>query len=203
MTAAWDSMDGTILGYLQQEVPVEIRPYDVLGERCGLSGEEVLTRVQRLKADKIIRQISAIFDTRSLGYASSLVAASVAPEDLPQAVRVINQHPGVSHNYLRGHEFNLWFTIAVPPDSTLGLAGTVARLHTLSRARAMRVLPTEKLYKIGVRFDMGGESPVQAAGPAFFSESDREATRPLNALEMRFVALMQEDLPLVAEPFYR
>ena len=84
-----------------------------------------MTRTDRLVRERIIREITPIFDTRALGYDSMLVAAKVDSEHPQRAAKIINSHPGVSHNYLRTHEFNLWFTIATPPDSELGLQGTL------------------------------------------------------------------------------
>lgn len=166
-----------------------------------MSGEEALARVKVLKEARVIRQISAIFDTRCLGYASSLVAARIAPEKLDAAVAAINSHPGVSHNYLRNHEFNLWYTIAVPPISKLGLEGTVNLLHKLSGAETTRLLPTLRLFKIGVRFDLEGSSrPGDRSMPAY-TEANRTETRPLSAEEIGFVRHMQRDLALVPEPF--
>lgn len=166
-----------------------------------MSGDEALARVNALKEARVIRQISAIFDTRSLGYASSLVAARIAPEKLDAAVAVINSHPGVSHNYLRNHDFNLWYTIAVPPISELGLEGTVDLLHKLSGAETTRLLPTLRLFKIGVRFDVEGASrPGDQSVPAY-TEANRSEARPLVAEEIDFVRLMQRDLALVHEPF--
>src|SRR5262249_61622245 len=81
-------------------------------------------RPRRLLDERIVREITPIFDTRALGYESMLVAAKVDGEHPQRAAQVVNSHPGVSHNYLRTHDFNLWFTIATPPDSELGLAGT-------------------------------------------------------------------------------
>jgi DNA-binding Lrp family transcriptional regulator len=199
MTA--DTTDAALLGMLQESLPFSRRPFDELGSRCGLSGGEVLERVKALKEARVIRQISAIFDTRSLGYASSLVAARIAPEHLEGAVKVINSHPGVSHNYLRNHEFNLWYTIAVPPTSGLGLEGTVDLLHRLSGAETTRLLPTLRLFKIGVRFDIEGEAkPGDQAAPAY-TEANRRSATPLDGREIRFVQLMQRDLELVDEPF--
>ena len=97
-----------------------------------------MARVQRLLDERIIRQITPIFDTRALGYSSMLVAAKVDAEHPHRAAKVINEHPGVSHNYLRNHDFNLWFTIATEPDSELGLQGT---LDVLARADRRRVDP--------------------------------------------------------------
>lgn len=200
-TAIADPADAALLGVLQDSIPVCARPFADLGRPLGLTEDEVIARITRLKEDKIIRQISAIFDTRSLGYASSLVAARVGEDRVDSAAAVLNRHPGVSHNYLRNHSFNLWYTIAVPPTSRLGLAGTVEALHRLSGADSTRLLPTLKLHKIGVRFDLGGESPPAATSGKFFSEADRAEVLPLDPQERGFVRLMQCDLPVIVNPF--
>ena len=201
MNATTDTADAALLGVLQEAMPFTRRPFADLGKRRGLTELETLARVKALKAAKVIRQISAIFDTRSLGYASSLVAAKIAPERLDAAVAAINSHPGVSHNYLRNNEFNLWYTIAVPPASRLGLEGTVDLLHRLSGAESTRLLPTLRLFKIGVRFDVeGSASPDDQATPAY-TEANRQEAGPLTDKEIAFVRVMQRDLALVPEPF--
>jgi len=201
MNATSDTADAALLGVLQEAMPFTRRPFADLGKRCGLTEEETLACVTALKAAKVIRQISAIFDTRSLGYASSLVAAKIDPERLEAAVAVINSHPGVSHNYLRNNEFNLWYTIAVPPTSRLGLEGTVDLLHRLSGAESTRLLPTLRLFKIGVRFDVEGSArPDDQAAPAY-TEANRQEVGPLTDKEIAFVRVMQRDLAPVPEPF--
>lgn len=201
MSAVSDPTDATLLGRLQEAVPCSERPFAELGERCGITEDDVIERITRLKSERIIRQISAIFDTRSLGYASSLVAAKVDPERVDEAAAVVSGHPGVSHNYLRNHEFNLWYTIAIPPTSKLGLEGTVKVLHERSGAISTRLLPTLKLHKIGVRFDVEGDSrPDDQAAPAY-SEKNRTETKVLTGTEIAFVRAMQRDLAVVPEPF--
>jgi DNA-binding Lrp family transcriptional regulator len=201
MNATTDPADAALLGVLQESIPFSRRPFADLGERCGLTEDEILARVTALKAGKVIRQISAIFDTRSLGYASSLVAARIAPENLDAAVAVINSHPGVSHNYLRNHEFNLWYTIAVPPTSRLGLEKTVDLLHRLSGADSTRLLPTLRLFKIGVRFDVEGSAKPDDQSAPTYTESNRQDVGPLTAKDIEFVRIMQRDLPVTPEPF--
>ena len=197
MTAATDTADAALLGILQETMPFVERPFADIGSRCGLSEDETLDRVRNLKVSKVIRQISAIFDTRSLGYASSLVAAKIAPERLDAAVEAINSHPGVSHNYLRNHSFNLWYTIAVPPASRLGLQGTVDLLHRLSGAESTRLLPTLRLFKIGVKFDVEGAArPADQETPAY-TEANRSETTDLTELEVVFVRVMQRDLAVL------
>jgi DNA-binding Lrp family transcriptional regulator len=201
MNADAETADAALLGCLQENLPFVEQPFASLGARCGFSGDETLARIRSLKQAGIIRQISAIFDTRSLGYASSLVAAKIAPETIDTAAAVINSHPGVSHNYLRNHDFNLWYTIAVPPDNRLGLQGTVDLLHRLSGAQSTRMLPTLRLFKIGVRFDVGGTaSPEDKSAPAY-TEASRSQARPLDPAETAFVRIMQRDLALVPSPF--
>lgn len=201
MMTGMDDADVRLLGVLQESVPFVQRPFLELGERCGMEESEAILRIRLLKERRIIRQISAIFDTRSLGYASSLVAAKVAPERLERAVEAINAHPGVSHNYLRNHDFNLWYTIAVPPGSRFGLDGTLEQLHAESGAQITRALPTLRLFKIGVRFDIEGETrPGDRSRPGY-TEANRRASGILSEQEVAFVRVMQRDLDVSEEPF--
>ena len=100
----------------------------------------------------MLRQLSAIFDTRKLGYTSSLVAMEIQPEKLEYVAYQINKHPGVSHNYERDHQFNLWFTLAVPPNSDL--QSELDKFSKLNGIKKVRMLPTLQLFKIGVKLDM-------------------------------------------------
>lgn len=194
-----DDTDKKLLAALQRDVPVLFRPWDALAEPLGLTGDEMLRRVRALKDDGVIRQISAIFDTRSLGYQSSLVAATCDPQREEAVAAVINEHPGVSHNYARNHAYNLWFTIAVSPQSRLGLEKTVRILQERSGASEMRLLPTLRLFKIGVELDI--ENAGDSKGEVRYSEAQRSAPTLLTPREIEFVRVMQRDLALVPEPF--
>lgn len=195
-----DPLDRSLLDRLQASIPCIERPFAGIGAEIGTDESDVLSRIQRLKQEQVIRQVSAIFDTRSLGYASSLVAARIPPDRVDAAAAIINRHPGVSHNYLRNHDFNLWYTIAVAPTSKLGLEATVDLLHQQSGAESTRLLPTLRLFKIGVRFNMGGSGKSAKPAPAF-SEKNRSQLEPLTAAEIDFVRVMQRDLPLTPTPF--
>lgn len=201
MSAVTDPIDASLLGLLQEAVPFAAHPFAELGTRCGLTEDDCIARISRLKQDRIIRQISAIFDTRSLGYASSLVAAKIAPERVDEAAAIISAHPGVSHNYLRNHEFNLWYTIAIPPTSSLGLEKTVAILHRDSGALSTRLLPTLKLHKIGVRFDVEGSAKPEDLAAPTYSEKNRTENRVLTSEEIAFVRALQRDLAVTPTPF--
>ena len=127
----------------------------------------MLARVQYLLDKRIIREVTPIFDTRAFGYGSMLVAAKVDPAFPHRAAKFINTHPGVTHNYLRDHDFNLWFTIAVEPDSKLGLDGTLDVIAARTGAESIRQLPTLKLFKIRMDLEMeGGTDALSTAGEA-------------------------------------
>ena len=149
-----DDLDRRVLNLMQGSFPLEPRPYAAVAAKAGVTEDEVMARVQRLLADRIIRQVTPIYDTRAFGYGSMLVAAKVDPEHPWRAATIINSHPGVSHNYLRNHDFNMWFTIAVEEDSTLGLQGTLDVLQELTGAESIRQLPTLKLFKIRMDLEM-------------------------------------------------
>jgi DNA-binding Lrp family transcriptional regulator len=159
-----DEVDKRLMNLLQSSYPLDPRPFDLIGAEAELPAAEVKARTQRLLDERIIREITPIFDTRALGYSSMLVAAKVDAENPHRAARIINAHPGVSHNYLRTHEFNLWFTIATPPDSELGLDGTLDVLQRLTGAESIRQLPTLQLFKINMNLEMeGGTEDLAAA----------------------------------------
>lgn len=194
-----DERDQELLNTIQTEFPLVTRPFAALGERLGVSESEVMDRYRRLKDERIIRQVSAIFDTRKLGYRSSLIATAVDEEQVDQAAALIDAHPGVSHDYRRDHEFNLWWTIAVPPDESL--PAHVNALHRLTGARSTRMLPTLQLYKIGVDLDVSDTRSMAARStlPAY-RETPRTAA-DLTAEEVGYVLELQEDLQVEATPY--
>ena len=160
----------------------------------------MLARVQRLLDERIIRQVTPIFDTRALGYSSMLVAAKVDPENPWRAANVINAHPGVSHNYLRNHEFNIWFTIATEPDSQLGLEGTLEVLARIAGAESIRQLPTLKLFKIRMDLEMEGgtDALAKAAEAAEPAETERQ---PYDEFDIAVIRALQGDMPVIPEPY--
>jgi DNA-binding Lrp family transcriptional regulator len=195
-----DDLDRRLLNLMQGSFPIAPRPYAAVAAKAEVDERVVLDRVQRLLDERIIRQVTPIFDTRALGYSSMLVAAKVDPEHPWRAATVINEHPGVSHNYLRDHEFNIWFTIATEPDSPLGLEGTLEVLGRLAGAESIRQLPTLKLFKIRMDLEMEGDTTdlaraVEAAPPA---ETERQ---PYDDFDVAVIRATQGDLPVVEEPY--
>jgi DNA-binding Lrp family transcriptional regulator len=195
-----DDLDRRLLNLMQGRFPIAPRPYQHVASEAGVSEEEVLGRVQRLLDERIIRQVTPIFDTRALGYSSMLVAARVDPENPWRGATVINQHPGVSHNYLRNHDFNIWFTIATEPDSKLGLEGTLDVLGRLAGAESIRQLPTLKLFKIRMDLEMeGGTDALSKAAEAV--EPAETDPQPYDEFDQAVIRATQGDLPVVPEPF--
>ncbi len=196
-----DTVDKDILNFIQREFPLVREPYDAIGREVGIAGDEVIRRVEALKRGKVIRQISAIFDTRVLGYQSTLVAARIPKDRLSEGAKAVNSHPGVSHNYERNNEFNLWYTVAVPPDSRLGLEGTVDVMHHISGAEKTRILPTLKLFKIGVTLDMKAGATAKKEAPQYGEADRNQADRKISEDDKTAIRALQEDIPLTPRPF--
>ena len=194
-----DELDKKLLQLIQTEVPVAARPWADVAGQLGIGEAEVMQRITALKAGRAIRQISAIFDTKSLGYESSLVACQCDPAREDEVAAVISAHPGVSHNYKRDHEFNLWYTVAVAPNSRLGLQRTIETLHKETGAISTRPLPTLHLFKIGVELDVEGTGKAGDKKAGGYSHKHRKTdAAPVN---IPFVREMQRDLPVESEPF--
>jgi DNA-binding Lrp family transcriptional regulator len=195
-----DELDRRLLNLMQGSFPIAERPYQHVAGEAGISEADAMARVQRLLEERIIRQVTPIFDTRALGYSSMLVAAKVDPENPWRAANIINEHPGVSHNYLRNHEFNIWFTIATEPDSKLGLERTLEVLGEAAGAESIRQLPTLKLFKIRMDLEMEGgtealSQAVEAAPPA---ETERQ---PYDERDIAVIRALQGDMPVIEQPY--
>lgn len=196
-------LDRDLLNAVQWDFPLDPEPFRVLGDRLGIPEAEVRERILAVKAAGVLRQLSAIFDTRALGYQSALIAAQIDPERIDEAAAVISEHPGVSHNYKRNHAYNLWYTLATPPGEDFD--AHVDALHRASGAIVTRKLPTLVLYKIGVKLDMTGRTAADAKTEVL--EHERPERRPemaapdLTPLETAVIRVVQEDLPVVERPF--
>jgi siroheme decarboxylase len=195
-----DELDRKLLNLMQGSFPIEPRPYRAVAELAGVEERDVMARVQHLLDKRIIRQVTPIFDTRALGYSSMLVAAKVDPDHPHRAAHVINAHPGVSHNYLRNHEFNLWFTIATEPDSKLGLEGTLEVLAREAGAESVRQLPTLKLFKIRMDLEMEGDTDALSSAAEVKQPVELEA-QPYDELDIAVIRALQGDMPVVPEPY--
>jgi len=147
-----DKMDRTILNEIQSDFPIDSRPYQALAEKLGCSEAEVLRRVRRLKEHEVIRRIGANFNSRKLGYTSTLCAAKVPPDRIEDFVGVVNSYPGVTHNYRRDHEYNFWFTLIAPSEEDLHR--TIEEIAGETEVGEILSLPAERIFKIRVDFEM-------------------------------------------------
>lgn len=203
-----DLTDRKLLNLVQSRFPMVDRPYQELGEALGISEQETMERLAVLKRQNVLRQVSAIFDTRRLGYKTTLVAIAYQPDKLHKGALRINRHPGVSHNYAReGSYYNLWFTLAVPPEDDL--QATVERMARETEAVSVRVMPTIRFFKIGVNFDMVQEKGAaynyspDGLGDALVGAPAKDWNKavPVSEGDRAAIRELQEDLPLVSRPF--
>jgi len=190
--------EAAVLNYIQRSIPLVERPFQKIGADTGLSEEAVLESIFFFFFFGIIRNIAAIFNGESLGYQLSLIAFEVPEASLDKATAAINAHPGISHNYLRGHRYNIWFTLAL--EKSLPFDDAVRHIAHKAGARGFLILRNEKLLKIGLKLPIGDdyqEAEEAAAGLA----PQRAAARDFTDEERTAVCLLQTDLPIVAQPF--
>lgn len=183
-----------LLNAAQEGLPLVPRPYEQIGQACGISEEETIALLREARARGLVRETSGIFDAAALGYRSVLAAMQVGPESLDTAAAAVSRHPGVSHNYARDHAYNLWFTLAIPGDGDI--EEEIERLSMEAGGWPLRSFPTLRRYKIGVRFDLTGES---ASG----APAAERVTAPIAVDDevIRAVRALQEELPLTPRPF--
>jgi len=193
-----DSIDNKLLNLVQVEFPLTSEPYSALGQRLGIDGSEVISRIKQLKAKGIIRQIGPVLEARRLGYQPTLVAMRVGEAELDRAEQLISQHSGVSHGYKRDHHFNLWFTLAV--SSELDIMSELQQLTSSFDAEAIIVLPAVKVFKIGAYFDMDGEG-LSTADAMIQPDGVLLQKAELTQTDRLVINELQQDLPLVTIPF--
>ncbi|RUM29943.1 MAG: Lrp/AsnC family transcriptional regulator [Aquifex sp.] len=188
-----------LLKIIQEDIPLTERPFKYIADRLNISERDVIRELKKLKEQKIVRQISPIYDTRKAGYESSLVAFKVPPERIEEVANFVGSCPGVSHNYEREDEFNLWFTLAVPPDAHLGLEELVKVMAERNDVKEYVILKTVKTFKIGVRLNF--DSLLDREDNIPEPKSEREEKIHITDFEKALIRETQEDLPLVEKPF--
>ncbi len=193
-----DSIERKLLSLVQVEFPLTREPYSELGLKLGIGSDEVIHRIEQLKAKGVIRQISPILDARRLGYQTTLVAMRVAETQLDKAEQLITEHPGVSHGYERDHQFNIWFTLAMPPTSDMETE--LKQLTSLIDVEAVFALPAVKVFKIGAYFDMYGDDQG-TTGIVIQPDGVLPEKVELSQTDRSIINELQQDLPLVTMPF--
>ena len=199
-------VDRKFLNIIQSRFPLVEEPYQHVAGELGITEAEVVDRLRALRASNVVRQISAIFDTRRLGYKTSLVAMAFEPGNLKGAASKINEHPGVSHNYAReGSYYNLWYTVAVPPGESI--EDTVNGMAEATNAVSFRLMPTIRFFKIGVNFDMVEKKGAahEYYSPDGYGNGSRNAdwnvAVALSDFDIEVIRELQEDLPMISRPF--
>lgn len=146
-----DNIDRDILNLIQSDFPLNPRPYFIIGQQIGIAEEEAFLRIKNLRKNGIIRRIGANFDSTKLGFKSSLCAAKVSTDKLDSFIAAVNECPGITHNYLRSHEYNVWFTIIASSWDEL-----YSIIDKISKKTDVKILnlPKTRLYKIKVNFEI-------------------------------------------------
>jgi len=189
-------MKDEILYRVQKNFPLTKKPFEQIANELNTTEDVVLNILKEQKEQNIIRQTSAIFDTKKLGYKSSLVAFEIDEHKIDEAVKILNSHPGISHNYERNHSYNIWFTLAVAPNSKSDLEETVEVLSKLTGANDYIMLPTLKLFKISVKLDTTNkQDKKEKVAKKQFVKME------LNDKHYRIIKEAQNDIKIVSEPF--
>ncbi len=198
MSKPLDGIDRALANRLQTDFPLVPRPYAEIGAALGIPEAEVIARVERLRERRLIRILGPVFNSRALGYRSTLVAIRVPPERIETSAEIINSHPGVGHNYLRDHFYNLWFTLAVRGEEDL--VNALRALREQIQPEAMIELPALRLFKIRLFFDLEENGPM----PADESTAERHAApAALTPIERAVINEVQQPLLATSRPFDR
>lgn len=187
--------ESAVLKRVQEDIPLVRDPLGAMAAETGMDADGFIETLARMKQQGVVRNISGIFSAAALGYSSALVAFMVPGAFVENAAAVISAHPGVSHNYLRDHEYNIWFTLAVERPEQL--RRTVDVLTGRCGAKDAIILNNEKMYKLGVRFAVDDENPPEGN----YSGEGGADSGPLSGDEREAVRLLQIDMPLCACPF--
>ncbi len=147
-----DSLDRDLLNIIQSDFPVTKEPYKDLANSLGTTEEDILARLERMTENNIIRRLGGIFDSRKLGYTGTLCAIKVPADRIGQVAGIINAYPGITHNYLRNHEYNMWFTLLTPDKKEI--ERIIAEIKMKTGLHQLISLPAVKLFKIRVNFDL-------------------------------------------------
>ena len=190
--------DKELLNEIQWTFPLVTRPFDAIAKKFHTTPEIIKEKLNNLKEIGVLRQLSAIFDTRKLGYTSSLVAMEIEHDKLDYVASQINRHPGVSHNYERDHQFNLWFTLAVPPGADLN--AELEKFNILKGIKKVRMLPTLQLFKIGVKLDLVDDKKHEIAPTEEKKEIKNIKFEPTEQ-DKDFIRELQKDMEIIDEPF--
>nr|QNO50790.1 hypothetical protein HMJGLFMP_00032 [Methanosarcinales archaeon ANME-1 ERB6] len=203
-----DNRDKELLQYLQDAFPVAKSPWAEIGEKLGITAEEVLSRSQRLSSDGVIRKLRTILNGQKIPACSSTLMAMRVPADkMEDVVSVVNEYMSVTHNYQREHDYNLWFTVTTCGSGGKDLRSTVEEIKERTGIPDSDVLdlPTTRVFKVDVRFkftdlkdngDGRGDIPkVEMERTKMNTDDEPDET------DQAILRAAQEGIPVVKEPF--
>ncbi len=193
-----DEFDARLLDAIQSDFPVEAHPFAVLAGPLESTEADVLDRVKRLHASGLIREMGAVFDLKRLGYVSTLCAARVEEDAISSVVALINSFPEVTHNYLRKHAFNIWFTLIA--RSAADMDRILDRIRAKAGVQQVMSLPQKRMFKIQVHFPTGSQSAPAKARPVRKPAADVPPPS-FQDWEVRLLRVLSDPLPLVEQPF--
>ena len=148
-----DELDKELLSIIQEDFPIVNRPWDLLAEKLGISPEEVLEKAKRLHGMGVIRRIGPVMETDRVGLsARTLVLMKVPYERVEQVAQIVSSFDSVTHNYLREHEYNLWFTLITSSQEKLRSSLENILASTGISESDILDLPVTKKHKINVRY---------------------------------------------------
>lgn len=188
----------TILEIIQNEIPLIKNPFLELSKKIKISNESLIQKIKILKKNKIIRKICPIYDTKILKYKSSLIAFKVKEKNILNTINFINSHPGVSHNYKRNNNFNIWFTIAIPPDTNLNIKNTIKIILKKTKPEDYIILPSKKTFKIGVKLNFSQNIKKEDIKKQKIKTKQEVI---LTNEEKKIISISQNDIPIISNPF--
>lgn len=200
-----DSTDRALLNAIQNHFPIAVRPFQRLGEAVGTTEEDAFKRIQSLRQEGIIRRLGGVFDSRRLGYYSTLCAAKVPEEKIPILAKLLNEIPGVTHNYIRDHAYNSWFTLIARSQAVA--ERILNHIREASGVSEVFSLPATRLFKINVNFDLLDEETSPDEGDTFGEADLRGAQKgnvspyELSNEDIALIQVLQGNLPDSITPF--
>ena len=203
-----DSLDRALLNAIQNCFPIAVHPYQILGQAVGITEDDAFKRIQRLLQEGIIRRLGGVFDSRRLGYYSTLCAAKVPEVKIPILAKLLEGIPGVTHNYIRNHEYNVWFTLIARSQAVA--ESILQNIREVSGVSDVFSLPATRLFKINVNFDFDlsdeeslPEEEIDTIGDADLLSAQKETVSPydLTNEDIALIRVLQGNLPDSPTPF--
>lgn len=202
-----DATDRALLNAIQNNFPIAVHPYWILSEAVGITEDEAFKRIQNLRQEGIIRRLGGVFDSRRLGYYSTLCAGKVPEDKIPVLAKLLDEISGVTHNYIRDHDYNVWFTLIARSHAVA--EGILHRIREETGVSEIFTLPASRVFKINVNFDFDtslddleqddGQNPLGE----YASPSQKQEIPPyeLTNDEISLIRVIQGNLPDSPTPF--